>query len=111
MTFEEAAEKAIEFRNARDWKQFHTPKDLALSIAIEAGELLEVFQWSGTDTEVSAKKECAIDELADIVIYCMYLADSLSVDLADAVNNKIDVNSQKYPVEKARGSSKKYTEL
>lgn len=111
MTFEEVSEKAIAFRNARDWKQFHTPKDLALSISIEAGELLEVFQWSGVDTEVSEKKERVAEELADVAIYCIYLADAFGLDLADEIEKKIALNEQRYPSEKARGSAAKYTEL
>lgn len=111
MDFEEATRKALAFRDERDWKQFHNPKDLAISIGIEAGELLEVFQWSGADLYVEGKRARAEEEMADIVIYCMYLADALGVDLADAVSAKIDRNAEKYPADKARGSSKKYTEL
>lgn len=111
MTFEEAKEKALAFREERDWAQFHNPKDLALSISIEAAELLEVFQWSGTDLEVAGKKDRAVEELADVAIYCVYLAEALGVDLADAVGAKIDANAQKYPADKTRGNARKYTEL
>ncbi len=111
MTFEEAAEKALAFRNARDWKQFHTPKDLAISIAIETGELLEVFQWSGGDLSVEKNREHAVEELADIAIYCTYMAEALGVSLPDIMCDKIDVNEAKYPVDKARGNAKKYSEL
>ena len=111
MTFEEAAQKAITFREARDWAQFHNPKDLAISISLEAAELLEAFQWSGEDLIVPDKKPHITEELADVVIYCIYLADSLDVDLADIVNAKIDENALKYPIDKSRGISKKYTEL
>lgn len=111
MEFEEAAEKALAFREERDWAQFHNPKDLALSISIEAAELLEVFQWSGEDLEVEQKADRAAEELADVAIYCIYLADRLGVNLSDAISDKIDANSAKYPVEKARGQSRKYTEL
>lgn len=111
MTFEQAAAKALAFRDARDWEQFHNPKDLAISINLEAAELLESFQWSGTDLKVPAKKDRMTEKLADVVIYCVYLANALSIDLADIVSAKIDDNAQKYPVEKARGSAKKYTEL
>lgn len=95
----------------RDWAQFHNPKDLAISISLEAAELLETFQWSGTDLEVAKKREAMIEELADVAIYCIFLASELGVDLADAVSAKIDANAVKYPVDKAYGNSKKYTEL
>ena len=111
MKFEEAAAKALAFREDRDWSQFHNPKDLALSICLEAAELLEVFQWSGADLEVAPKAAEAKEELADVAIYCIYMADRLGVDLADAISDKIDANGEKYPVEKSRSSSRKYTEL
>ena len=99
------------FTADRDWGQFHTPANLAKSIAIEAAELLEVFQWSGADLEVASKAAKAREELADVAIYCIYMADRLGVDLADAISDKIDANGEKYPVEKSRSSSRKYTEL
>lgn len=111
MTFEEASEMAIAFRNTRDWKQFHTPKDIALSIAIETGELLEVYQWSGADLSVEQKREHAIEELADIAIYCAYMADALGVSLPEIMSDKIDANEAKYPVEKSKGNAKKYSEF
>ena len=111
MNFEEAAAKALEFREARDWEQFHNAKDLAVSISLEAAELLEVFQWSGTDLEVSQKAGKAKEELADVAIYCIYMADRLGVDLAEAISDKIDENERKYPASKARGNARKYTEL
>lgn len=111
MSFEEAATKALAFRNERDWTQFHNPKDLAISISLEAAELLEVFQWSGTDLEVANKADRAKEEMADVVIYCIYLANSLGVDLAEAISCKIDSNARKYPIEKARGNARKYNEL
>ena len=111
ITFEEAAAKAIEFRNERDWKQFHNPKDLAISISLESSELLELFQWSGTDLEAARKKPEMTEELADVMIYCIYMANALNIDIPEAIQNKIDKNAAKYPVEKAKGKSKKYTEL
>lgn len=111
MNFEEASEKAIAFRDERDWAQFHNPKDLAISINLEASELLEVFQWSGSDLEVVSEVDRAKEELADVVIYCIYLADKLGINLANAVGEKIDINNEKYPAGKARGSARKYTEL
>lgn len=111
MTFEEAAEKALAFREQRDWAQFHNPKDLAISISLESAELLETFQWSGADTVAESKHDYAVEELADVAIYCVYMAQALGIDLPDAMSNKIDKNAAKYPVEKSRGTSKKYTEL
>lgn len=111
MKFEDAQAKALAFRDDRDWSQFHNPKDLAISISLEAAELLECFQWSGKDLEVQEKEEHMTEELADVVVYCIYLADALGVDLANIVSEKIDLDAMKYPVEKARGSSAKYTEL
>lgn len=111
MTFEEATEKALAFREARDWAQFHNPKDLAISINLEAAELLETFQWSGASLDVPEKHGNMAEELADIAIYCMYLADVLGINLADSVCAKIEANEEKYPVDKSRGNSSKYTEL
>ena len=111
MTFEDAASKALAFREERDWAQFHNPKDLAISISLEASELLEAFQGSGSDLEVARKRGAMVEELADVAIYCIYLADALGVGLADAVSAKIDANTEKYPADKSRGSSRKYTEL
>ena len=99
------------FRDERNWKQFHTPKDLALSLCLEASELLEVFQWSGTDLYCVDKKEHIKEELADIVNYCVLMADACDIDLDSVSREKIQKNREKYPVEKAYGKSKKYTEL
>ena len=111
ITFEEAAAKAIEFRNDRDWKQFLNPKDLAISVSLEASELLELFQLSGADLEAARKKPEMTEELADVMIYCIYMADALHIDIPDAILKKIEKNAAKYPVDKAKGNSKKYTEL
>ena len=111
MTFEEAAEMARDFRDERDWSQFHNPKDLAMSIGIEAGELLEVFQWSGTDLHVADRTDRAAEELADVAIYCIYLADALGINLTDTIKTKIEANAKKYPVNASRGNARKYTEL
>ena len=111
MNFEEAANKALAFRDERDWAQFHNPKDIAISVNLEAAELLEVFQWLGADLVVAAKADKAKKEMADVVIYCIYLADTLGVSLADAISSKIDENARKYPADKARGNARKYTEL
>ena len=101
----------LKFRDDRNWSQFHNPKDLAISISLEASELLELFQWSGEDCVRKEKRPEQIDELADVVIYCMILADTLNVNIEDAVIAKIRRNEEKYPTEKAFGTSKKYTDL
>lgn len=107
MLNEETVERILKFTKDRDWEQFHTPENLAKSIAIEAGELLECFQWSTTDF----KQEAVEEELADVINYCVQMADVLGLDLDEIVNKKIGQNENKYPVEKAKGNSKKYTEL
>jgi NTP pyrophosphatase (non-canonical NTP hydrolase) len=104
------------FRDARDWAQFHKPKDLAAAIAIEAGELQERFLWK-TDAEVdqdladAAKKAGVAEEIADVVMFAMLLADRLGIDLAEAIAAKLVANGKKYPVTLARGTARKYTEL
>ena len=95
------------FINDRDWEQFHTPANLAKSIAIEAAELLECFQWSETDYDLEHVKE----ELADVMVYCQNMLDSLGLDADEIVTAKMAKNAAKYPVEKARGNSRKYSEL
>lgn len=99
-------QEIIEFNKERDWDQFHSPENLAKSICIEAGELLECFQWNS-----SYDKEAVCEELADVVNYCIVMADRLQVDLEEIVLKKLEKNRQKYPVEKAKGNSKKYNEL
>lgn len=104
-------DKILEFRNARNWKQFHNPKDLAISINLEAAELLENFQWSGEDLQCANKREQIKDEIADILIYSLLMAHDLDINVEKAILEKLEKNNKKYPVEKAKGSSKKYTEL
>lgn len=102
------------FRDARDWLQFHNPKNLAISIALEAGELLEHFQWRSfeeSQAHAEAAREDLADEMADIAIYLAEFADLLGIDLLAAMEAKLAKNAAKYPVEKARGSHKKYTDL
>lgn len=111
MDFEAVKARAVAFREEREWSQFHNSKDLAISISLEASELLELFQWSGTELEADNNSDQVREELADVLIYCIYLADHLGIDLVDAISDKIDANARKYPVEKAKGSSRKYTEL
>lgn len=95
------------FNKDRDWDQFHTPSNLAKSIAIEASELLECFQWNDNEYNVEDVKE----ELADVMNYCIQLSLVLNVDIIDIINKKMDKNEKKYPVEKASGVSTKYNKL
>jgi len=101
-------QKLLEFRNDRDWEQFHNPKDLALAISIEASELNELFLWKNAeDADVEKVKE----ELADILAYTLLLAEKYKLDVDEIVLNKIQRNAEKYPVNKAKGTAKKYDEL
>lgn len=99
---EETINKILKFRDDRDWKQFHNPKDLAISISLEAAELLEVFQWSGADVSNEGKQDKIKEELADVVNYCVLMADACELDLDEIVQEKIKINERKYPVEKAK---------
>lgn len=100
------SKELLEFNNERDWDQFHTPENLAKSISIESGELLECFQWDNNYELENVK-----DELADIVMYSMMLAKKLNLDLEEIIEDKLERNRKRYPVEKAKGNSKKYTEF
>lgn len=104
----ETIKKLIEFRNERDWEQFHNSKDLALAISIEASELLELFLWKGNEEFNKDKLE---DELADIFSFGLLLAEKHNLDISDIVCKKILMNSEKYPVSKSKGTAKKYNEL
>ncbi len=108
---QETINQVLKFRDDRNWKQFHNPKDLALSISLEAAELLEVFQWSGADTVCEKKKDKIAEELADVLNYCILMADACELDMDEIVQTKIKTNNEKYPVEKAKDSAKKYTEF
>ena len=101
----------LKFRDDRNWRQFHNPKDLAISISLEAAELLEVFQWSGADLDCAEKRDKVREELADVVNYCILMADACGLDLDEIVREKVRRNAEKYPVEKAFGNKAKYTEL
>lgn len=103
---EELKQRIKKFNEDRDWDQFHSPENLAKSIAIEAGELLECFQWTN-DYDLNEVE----DEMADVYVYLLDLSNKLGVDLIDLANNKMDKNEDKYPVEKAKGNAKKYTKL
>ena len=108
---QETIKHVLKFRDDRNWKQFHNPKDLASSISLEAAELLEVFQWSADDVICEIKKDKIKEELADVVNYCILMADACNLDLDEIVQAKIKRNNEKYPVEKAYGSKEKYTEM
>jgi len=103
----------LEFARVRDWEQFHAPKNLVMALSVEASELLEHFQWLSEEQskQLDAEKKHAVSlEMADIFIYLMRLATELDVDILAAVEEKIKINNEKYPVDKVRGSSKKYNE-
>ncbi|MBO8136788.1 MAG: nucleotide pyrophosphohydrolase [Desulfotomaculum sp.] len=104
-------QRLISFRDNRNWKQFHNPKDLAISINIEASELLENFQWKTSDEAIKENIENIKDEVADVVIYAILLSNELGFDLEEAIYQKIEKNEHKYPIEKAYGSNKKYSEF
>ena len=107
-------QKIIAFRNERDWAQFHDPKNLAEALSIEAGELLENFLWKTTEQSrnlTADELKNVKEELADIFIFLTYLSEEYKIDLFKEVENKIAQNADKYPVEKAKGSAKKYTEF
>ena len=108
---QETINQVLKFRDDRDWKQFHNPKDLAISISLEAAELLEVFQWSADDITCNNKMEKIREELADVLNYCVLMADACGLDIDEIVQDKIKRNNEKYPVEKARGSKEKYNKL
>lgn len=106
--WKELQEALIKFRNERDWQQFHNPKDLALALSIEAAELNELFLWKKAE---DADQEKIKEELADVLAYAILLAEKYNLDINEIVLNKIKRNGEKYPVEKARGTAKKYDEL
>ena len=108
---EETVKEVLKFRDDRDWKQFHDPKDLAISISLEASELLEIFQWSRDDVYCLDKIDKIKEELADVVNYCILMADACNLDLDKIITDKIKQNAAKYPVDKAKGTSAKYNEL
>jgi len=110
---EELTEIIVKFRNDRDWKKFHNPKDMALSLVLEATEVLEHFQWKN-ETEANEyikthKKEIG-EELADVLYWILLISHDLGINLKQAFKKKMDISNQKYPVDKVKGSSKKYTE-
>lgn len=107
----ELISEIIKFRDERNWGQYHNPKDLAISLNLEASELLELFQWKSSEVAVEENYEKMKDEIADVVIYSLMLCHDLNIDIKAAVQNKIQKNADKYPVDKSFGLNKKYTEL
>lgn len=108
MNIDQLISKVIAFRDERDWEQFHNSKDLAIALNVETSELLELFLWKGNEeVNVDALKE----ELADIFMYALLLANKHHLDVQEIIEAKMEINNKKYPVEKARGTAKKYNEL
>lgn len=108
---DELIKKINQFRDDRDWRQFHNPKDLAISISLEASELLENFQWKTSEEAKEKNQENIEQELADVLIYSLMLASDLELDVEGIIEKKLKLNDQKYPVEKSKGNKEKYTEL
>lgn len=104
-------EKINQFRDERNWRQFHNEKDLALSITLEASELLELFQWKSAEDVVESKRERLAEELADILIYSYMFADNLDFDINEIIEQKLVKNAEKYPVDKSKNNNSKYNEL
>jgi NTP pyrophosphatase (non-canonical NTP hydrolase) len=104
-------QQILEFQRERDWKQFHTPKNLAISLLLEASEALEVFQWS-SDNNLPADKVSQLgQEIADVYYYLLLLTHETGIDIKEEFKKKMETNASKYPVNKSKGTSKKYTEL
>jgi dCTP diphosphatase len=111
---EEILNKILAFREARDWKQFHNPKDLALSLVLESAEVLEHFQWKNEaeiETYIKSHKDEIGEELADVFYWILLISHDLGIDIFKAIHKKMEKNEAKYPVEKAKGSHAKYTQL
>lgn len=113
-SLDQLAQRLQAFAQARDWGQFHSPKNLASALIVEAGELLEHFQWLTEDQSRNldaAKKQEVAMEMADVLLYLIQMGNELGVNLVEAAQQKIDLNDKKYPVDQAKGSSKKYDAL
>lgn len=104
-------EKVKQFRKERDWRQFHNEKDLAISISLEASELLELFQWKNSEEVTETKLERIKEELADVLIYSYMMADNLNLDIETIITEKLIKNNEKYPINKSKGNKSKYTDL
>lgn len=113
-SMDQLREAIIAFRDARDWKQFHNPKDSAISLALEAAEVLEHFQWKSkeeVDKYMKANREEVADELADVMYWILLMTNDLGIDIIDASYKKLKKNAAKYPIEKAKGRHTKYNKL
>lgn len=108
---EKSMEKINQFRDDRNWRQFHNEKDLAISISLEASELLELFQWKQPEEVTTTQLERIKEELADVLIYSYMMADNLNLDIDTIIEEKLEKNNQKYLVEKSKNNKEKYTEL
>ncbi len=111
---EQLRQQLRDFAAARDWDQFHSPKNLAMALSAESAELLEIFQWLTEEQSRALSAEAtaaASDEIADVLLYLIRIADKLEIDPIAAAHRKLDANERKYPADKARGNNKKYTEL
>ena len=108
MISKETIEKILQFRNDRDWEQFHNSKDLSLALSVEASELLELFLWKGNEDVAPERLK---EELADVLMYAILLAEKHQLNLDEVIQEKLAKNSQKYPVQKARGNATKYDKL
>lgn len=108
---QETIDKVLLFRDERNWSQFHNPKDLALSLTLEAAELLELFQWKSSEEASEVNREKMKEELADVLMYSILFADRMGFDLEEIVLSKLEKNGKKYPVELARDSKEKYDAL
>lgn len=113
-TIKELTKRILEFREARNWKQFHNPKDLAISLSLEAGEVLEHFQWKNSEEMekyIKTNKEEIGEELADVLYWVLLMSHDLGIDILGALEQKQKKNEEKYPVEKAKGRHTKYNKL
>lgn len=108
---DELIKEITAFRDERNWGQFHNPKDLAISLNLEASELLELFQWKSSEEAIEQNKDKLQDELADVLYYVLLMCNDLKIDPKKALLEKLQKNAEKYPVEKSYGSNKKYTDL
>jgi len=114
MNYDNLLNKMLEFRNARNWEQFHDPKNLSMALSIEAGELMEHFLWAEKDKIAmfdEKKLKSISEEIADVFIYLSYLATGLSIDIESSVLRKLELNAWKYPIDRSNGSIKKYTDF
>lgn len=107
----EITDRIVNFRNERNWEQFHNPKDLALALSIEAAELNELFLWKDASQVDKTDRESIADELADVLVYALFLAEKFGFDVKEIIEAKMQKNARKYPVEKSRNLALKYTQL